>query len=120
MKSIKALLVLAASFSFGSFAATEPAAQLIKVPKNEAAMEATRATIARDAANNPATPAAHKAKQGKAASANKHSAKPGKAASANKHQTKPGKAAPAAKPPAKPGKVAPANKRQGKTHAAKK
>ena len=122
MKSIKALLVLAlaASLSSGSFAAAEPPAQLIKVPKNEAAMEATRATIARDAANSPATPAAHKAKPGKAASATKHPAKPGKAASANKHPAKQGKAAPATKPPAKQGKAAPANKQQAKAHAAKK
>lgn len=122
MKSIKALLVLAlaASFSSGSFAAAEPPAQLIKVPKNEAAMEATRATIARDAAHSPVTPSAHKAKPGKTASASKHSAKPGKAASANKHPAKQGKAAPAAKSPAKQGKVASANKQQAKAHAAKK
>ena len=109
MKSIKVLLVLAlaASFASGSFAAAESPAQLIKVPKNEAAMEATRATIARDAANPPVKPAGHKAK-------------PGKAASANKHSAKQGKAAPTAKSPAKQGKVAPANKRQAKAHPAKK
>ena len=87
MKSIRLFLalVLAASFASASFAASETTPPLIKVPKNEAAMQATRATIAKDAANNPAKPAAHnaakpathkpKAKQGKAAPAKKHKAK---------------------------------------------
>ena len=111
MKSIKVLLVLAlaASFASGSFAAAESPAQLIKVPKNEAAMEATRATIARDAANAPAKPAAHKTK-----------AKPGKSASANKPHTKPGKAASSPQRQAKPAKAAPANKHPAKAHASKK
>lgn len=105
MKSIKTLLALAlaAGIASGPLAAAEPPTQLIKVPKNEAAMEATRATIARDAANPPVKPAAHKskAKQGKAASANKPHAKAGKAASSQQRQAKPGKAAPANKHPAK-------------------
>ena len=111
MKSIKAFLILAfaASFASGSLAAAEPPTQLIKVPKNEAAMEATRATIARDAANPPVKPAAHKTKtkSGKAASTNKVPPKPGKAASSKPHQ-------------AKPAKTAPANKHPGKAHAGKK
>lgn len=111
MKSTKAFLALAlaASFASGSFAASEATPPLIKVPKNEAAMEATRATIARDAANNPVKPAVHKTKtkQGKAVPANKHQAKQGKAAPTNKHQ-------------AKPAKAAPANKHQAKAHTAKK
>jgi hypothetical protein len=122
MKSIKALLVLAlaASFSSGSFAAAEPPAQLIKVPKNEAAMEATRATIARDAANAPAKPAVHKAKPGKAASANKRSAKQGKAAPTAKSPAKQSKAASSQQRQAKPGKAAPANKHPAKALTAKK
>ena len=63
MKSIKSLfaLVFAASLASASFAASETTAPLIKVPKTEAAMQATRATTARDAANNPVKPAANKA-----------------------------------------------------------
>ncbi|MBS1229577.1 MAG: hypothetical protein H6R17_2854 [Proteobacteria bacterium] len=100
MKSIKTFLalVLAASFASASFAASETTPPLIKVPKNEAAMEATRATIAKDAANNPVKPAAHKAvkpaahKAAKSAT-HKPKAKQGKAAPAKKHKAK----APAAK-----------------------
>jgi len=93
MKSIRTFfaLALAASFASASFAASEATPPLIKVPKNEAAMQATRATIAKDAANNPVKPAAHKA------------AKPA-----------------THKPKAKQGKVAPAKKHKAKTPAAKK
>ena len=93
MKSTKPLFALAfaASLASASFAASEATPPLIKVPKNEAAMQATRATIAKDAANNPVKPAAHKA------------AKPA-----------------THKPKAKQGKVAPAKKHKAKTPAAKK
>ena len=123
MKSIRTLLALAvaAGIASGPLAAAEPPTQLIKVPKNEAAMEATRATIAKDAANPPVMPAAHKtkAKQGKAASANKPHAKPGKAASANKPHAKPGKAVSSQQRQAKPGKAASAGKHPAKAHVGK-
>lgn len=79
MKLTKTLfaLALAASFASGSFAASETTPPLVRVPKTEAAMQATKATTAKDAANNPAKPATHKAKakQVKGAPAKKHKAK---------------------------------------------
>ena len=64
MKSIKTLvaLALATSFASCSLAASETTLPLVKVPKTEAAMQATRATTAKDAASNPARPSAHKTK----------------------------------------------------------
>ena len=117
MKSIKALLVLAfaASFASGSCAAEEPAAPLIKVPKNEAAMQATRATTARDAANNPAKPAAHKA--GKPST--HKAAKPDTPKTGKPSTHKTGKPD-THKAKAKPGKAVPAKKHQAKAPAAKK
>ena len=87
MKSIRTFfaLALAASFASASFAASEATPPLIKVPKNEAAMQATRATIAKDAANNPVKPAAHKAAK---PATHKPKAKQGKAAPAKKHKAK--------------------------------
>ena len=77
MKSIKVLFALALAASFASAAAAETTLPLIKVPKTEAAMQATRAMTARDAANNVAKPAAHKAKTkaGKGASAKQRKVK---------------------------------------------
>jgi hypothetical protein len=89
MKLINALasLALAASFASASFAASETT--LIKVPKTEAAMQATRATTARDAANNPAKPAAHKTKSRQAKpAAHQTKAKQVKGMPATKHKTK--------------------------------
>ena len=91
MKSIKTLLALAlaASFASGSFAASEPATPLIKVPKTEEAMQATRAITARDTANDLVKPAGHKTKSGHAKSTS-HKTKAGqtKGSAAKKHTTK--------------------------------
>jgi len=95
MKSIKTFfaLVLAASFASASLAAPETTPLLIKVPKNEAAMQATRATIAKDAANNPVKSSSRKVMKPAAHNAAKHAthkpkAKQGKAAPAKKHKAK--------------------------------
>ena len=77
MKLTKTLFALALAASFASAVATETTLPLIKVPKTEAAMQATRATTARDAANPPAKSSANKtkAKQGKGAPAKQRKAK---------------------------------------------
>ena len=114
MKSIKTFfaLALAASFASASFAASEATPPLIKVPKNEAAMQATRATIAKDAANNPVKSSSHKAVK----SPTRKAAKPAahKTTKSATHQPK------AKQGTAKQGKAAPAKKRPAKTPAAKK
>lgn len=106
MKSTKPLFALAfaASLASASFAASETSPPLVRVPKTEAAMQATQATIAKDAASNSvksptrkaAKPAAHKTTK---SATHQPKAKPGTA---------------------KQGKAAPAKKRQAKTPAAKK
>lgn len=112
MKSIKVLLALAlaAGFASASFAASETAPALIKVPKTEEAMQATRATTARDTTNGLVAPAGHKtksketksaapktkSKQGKP-SAHKAKAEQGKESAAKKHSTKAPRRAHAAK-----------------------
>lgn len=101
MKSTKPLFALAfaASLASVSFAASETSPPLVRVPKTEAAMQATQATIAKDAASNSVKSPTRKA------------AKPAahKTTKSATHQ-----------PKAKPGKAAPAKKRQAKTPAAKK
>lgn len=111
MKSTKPLFALAfaASLASASFAASETSPPLVRVPKTEAAMQATQATIAKDAASNSvksptrkaAKPAAHKTTK---SATHQPKAKPGTA----KQGT------------AKQGTAAPAKKRQAKTPAAKK
>ena len=98
MKSINTFLALALAASFASAAESETTPPLVRVPKTEAAMQATRATTAKDAANNPVKSPTHKAVKPAAHNAAKTSthqpkAKQGKAAPAKKHPAK----APAAK-----------------------
>jgi hypothetical protein len=91
MKLIKGFffLALAASVVSSSFAAAETALPLIRVPKTEEAMQATKATTARDAANSPVKPVTRqtKSKQVKP-SAHKTTAKQTKGTSPKKHNTK--------------------------------
>ena len=106
MKSTKPLFALAfaASLASASFAASETSPPLVRVPKTEAAMQATQATIAKDAASNSVKSPTRKA------------AKPAahKAVKSATHQPK------AKQGTAKQGKAAPAKKRPAKTPAAKK
>ena len=106
MKSTKPLFALAfaASLASASFAASETSPPLVRVPKTEAAMQATQATIAKDAASNSVKSPTRKA------------AKPAanKTTKSATHQPK------AKQGTAKQGEAAPAKKRPAKTPAAKK
>ena len=103
MKSIKTFLALAlaTSFAAGAFAASETTPPLIKVPKTEAAMQATRATTAKDAANNPVKSSSHKAVKSPTHKAAKPAANKAVESATHKPKAKQGKAAPAKKHPAK-------------------
>ena len=83
MKLIRNLVVLAlaASFASLSFAASDAPMPLTRVPKNEAAMQATAAETAKDAAHDSVKPGAKKSKA-------KGKTKPAKMKSAKGHKAK--------------------------------
>ena len=72
-----AVLLIAASFTSISFAASEPATPPVPVPKNAAAMQATAAVTAKDAAQDSVKPTAKKSKDKhkKVKTVEKHKAK---------------------------------------------
>ena len=85
MKLIRSLVVLAlaAGFASLSFAASDAPMPLTRVPKNEAAMQATAAEAAKDAAHDSVKSASKKSK-----SKGKTKGKPAKTKSLKGHKTK--------------------------------